>query len=302
MRNKVHKLRDLGHNLKNSLIAMVMIISLPESYTSLRQHLYIKDKTILTTDFVIKQILMDEKLCKGTPYAVLMGHGKGKRPAYQTQGQSSNLEGKKKNLKCFYCKKMGHIKSECRKMKADLAAKGNSNYKKGPELQEENAKLALVQKKTLVKLFMAHEGKQGLAESWIIDSGATSTMTLRREWFCDYIPFKLAVPIGLGNDRVIDAVRPGSVRISMKVDEKSMVYELCDVYYVPNMGMNNLLSVTYISKRNYSLFFGQDEYNILKGRNVIGKARKRNKLWILKGKTLFPTQEFTHIAKASINT
>jgi len=146
-----------------------------------------KDKTTLTTDFVIKQILMDEKSREGTPHVALIGHGKGKRPAYQTQGQSSDLEGKKKDLKCFYCKNMGHIKSEYRKMKADLAANGNSNHKKGPKSREENAKLASAQKETLIKLFMAHEGRQELAESWIVDSGATSTMTSRREWFCDYI-------------------------------------------------------------------------------------------------------------------
>jgi len=45
-----------------------------------------KDKTTLTTDFVIKQILMDEKSREGTPHVILMGHGKGKRPVYQTQG------------------------------------------------------------------------------------------------------------------------------------------------------------------------------------------------------------------------
>jgi len=88
----------------------------------------------------------------------------------------------------------------------------------------------------------------------------------------------------------------------MEIDGKSTVYELCDIYYVPNIGMNNLLSVTYMSERNYSLFFGRDEYNILKGKNVIGKARKRDKLWILEGKTLSPTQESAHVAKASINT
>ena len=66
----------------------------------------------------------------------------------------------------------------------------------------------------------------------------------------------LLTPIGLGDDRVINAVGSGSVRISMKVNGKSIVYELCDVYYIPNMEMNNLLSVTYMSKRNYSIFFG----------------------------------------------
>ena len=32
IRDKVHRLRDLGHNLKNSLIVTVMIILLLESY------------------------------------------------------------------------------------------------------------------------------------------------------------------------------------------------------------------------------------------------------------------------------
>ena len=299
MREKVHRLRDLGHDLKDSLIAMVMIISLPESYTLLRQHLYMKDKTTLTTDFIIKQILMDEKSREGTPHVALMGHGKGKRPA---PSQSSDHEGKKKDVKCFYCKKIGHFKSECKKMKADLASNGNSNNKKGSESREENAKLASAQKETLIKLFMAHEGNPNLAESWIIDSGATSTMTSRREWIYDYIPFKSAVPIGLGDDRVINAVGSGSVRISMDGDGKPTVYKLRDVYYVPNMGTNNLLSVTYMSERNYSTIFGRDECSILKGRNVIGKARKRDKLWILKGKTLSPTQESAHVVRASIDT
>jgi len=133
MRNKVHRLRDLGHGLKDSLIAMVMIISLPESYALLRQHLYMKDETTLTTDFIIKQILIDKKSREESSHVVLISHGKGKRPIYQTQGQSSNLEGKKKDLKYFYCKKMGHIKSECRKMKIDLAVNGSSNHKKRPE-------------------------------------------------------------------------------------------------------------------------------------------------------------------------
>jgi len=82
MRDKVHRLRDLRHNLKDSLIATVMIISLPEFYALLRQHLYMKDKTTLTTNFVIKQILMNKKSHKGTPHVALMGYGKGKRPAY----------------------------------------------------------------------------------------------------------------------------------------------------------------------------------------------------------------------------
>jgi len=185
-----------------------------------------------------------------------MGHGNGKRLAYQASGQSSNLKGKKRDLKYFYYKKISYIKSECKKMKTDLTANNNSYYKKEPELQKENAKLASAQKKTLIKLFMAYEERKEFAEIWIIDLRVTSTMTSRKEWFCNYIPFKLAIPIGLGDDRIINAIGSGPVRISMEVDGRSMVYELCNIYYVSNIGMNNLLSVMYISERNYSSFFG----------------------------------------------
>ena len=54
MREKVHRLKDLGHTFKDLLIAMVMIISLLESYASLCQHLFMKDKNTLTMDFIIR--------------------------------------------------------------------------------------------------------------------------------------------------------------------------------------------------------------------------------------------------------
>jgi len=58
MSEKVHKLKDLGYNLKDVTIAMLIMVSLPEYYASLRQHLYMKDEDTLTMDFVIKQILL----------------------------------------------------------------------------------------------------------------------------------------------------------------------------------------------------------------------------------------------------
>jgi len=58
------------------MIAMLIMVLLPESYTSLRQHLYIKDKDTLTMDFVIKQILLEENAHRDTSYVVLIGEVK----------------------------------------------------------------------------------------------------------------------------------------------------------------------------------------------------------------------------------
>jgi len=82
MHEKVHRLKDLGHTFKDSLIAMVLIISLPESYMLLRQHLFMKDKNTLTMDFVIRQILMDKKSQEAAPHVALKVDQKGKKLAH----------------------------------------------------------------------------------------------------------------------------------------------------------------------------------------------------------------------------
>jgi len=100
MCDKVYRLRDLGHDLKDSLIATAMIISLPESYSSLQRRLSMQDENTLTTNFVIHQILAEEKSRMENSHGA---HHKGKKPT-QVQQNNSNTK-KKKNLTYHYCKK-----------------------------------------------------------------------------------------------------------------------------------------------------------------------------------------------------
>jgi len=198
-----------------------MIISLPESYTSLRQHLFMKNKNTLTMDFVIRQILMDEKSQEAVPHVALKVDPKGKKPA----NQSNDNDAKKKNLICHYCKKKGHFKANCWKFKVDQGTNDSTDAKKAKESKDKMAKLAADNKETIINLFMAWEGTLDLAENWIIDSGAMSPMTARKDWIINYTPFERLIPISLGDDRTIKAIRSGSVRISMNVNGSSNVYK-----------------------------------------------------------------------------
>ena len=164
--------------------------------------------------------------------------GKGKKPIHQFQGSSNDGDAKKKNMKCHYCKRKGHIKSKYRKLKADLASDNVSDNKKGQGSRDQNAKVASTTQETLINLFMACQGKSDLADKWIIDSGATSPMTARKDWMTNYIPFDMPIFIGLGDDSVIKAIGSGSIRITMDVGKKSKTYELHDIYYVLDMGAN----------------------------------------------------------------
>jgi len=47
--------------VNNNLVGMAIMSRLLESYLSLKQHLSMQDESRLTTDFIIKQVLLEEK-------------------------------------------------------------------------------------------------------------------------------------------------------------------------------------------------------------------------------------------------
>ena len=55
-------------------------------------------------------------------HIALMRESKGKKPVKQSQDPSADGNVKKKNMKCYYYKKKGYLKLECRKLKANQSA------------------------------------------------------------------------------------------------------------------------------------------------------------------------------------
>jgi len=182
MCQKVHKLKSLGHDLTSSLIATAMIISLPDFYSTLRQLLFMTEDSKLTTDFVIHQALMEERTCGDTQsHVALMGNIKGKKPSNYTKEPLGDSTAWKKNLKCHYCKKKGHIKSECRKLKSDQPG-GNPDKSKPTTSGDHTAKVATTTlEESVVNLFMAWERTSEMTDDWIVDLGAMAPMTARKE-------------------------------------------------------------------------------------------------------------------------
>jgi len=273
---KLQKLKDLGYEVNDNLVGMVIMSGLPESYFSLKQHLSMQDESRLTTDFIIKQVLLEEKNhIRPLSQIALVGNTKWKKPGGQTLASSDNSTAWKKNLKCHYCKKKGHIKSECQKLKTDQP-NGGPERSKSTTNTDHTAKIATAAtKESVVNLFMAWIGASDLRDEWIIDSGATVPMTSRREWFTSYTPFDHEVSIGLEDDSIIRAIGLGSVIISMNVDESSRPFEFRDVYYVPEMGSNNLLSVSYIINKGYLVNFDTNQCKILKKNIIVGSGDRK---------------------------
>ena len=58
---------------------------------------------------------------------------------------------------------------------------------------------------------------------------------------------------------------------------------------------NNLLSVTYMVKKGYTVDFGVNNCKIRKDGNVVGIAERKLGLWVLKGTTSSPDYQSAHI-------
>jgi len=129
----------------------------------------------------------------------------------------------------------------------------------------------------------------------------TLPIVSRKKWFINYFLFRTLISISLGNDSIIKAVRSGSVRISMIVDSTSRLFKLQDIYYIPDIRTNNLLSVTYMVQKKYTVNFGTNMCEISKARLIIGRAKNRKGLWILDSNPVVPNPYIAYIAKMSLS-
>jgi len=177
-------------------MAVAIIHSLPETYSILKTILLSTPEDKLSSDAIINHILVEEKSQKSqstsqTAFVTHLEKGKEKAQDKGKRGQGKGADGKPKLGKCAYCKKKGHYKAECRKMKHDLEEKGEdgSGKKSAEALHAKVARAESDDDDEHIYLFMAQmlqEQKAEVAERWIVDSDASSSMTSNREWLANY--------------------------------------------------------------------------------------------------------------------
>ena len=133
--HKAYILQTLNHSLTDSLVAITIIHSLFETYSTLKTILLSTPKDKLSSLVIINYILVEEKSQKSqstsqTTFVAHLGKEKGKAQNKEKRRQRKRADGKPKLGKCVYCKKKGHYKAKCRKMKHDLKEKGEGGSEK----------------------------------------------------------------------------------------------------------------------------------------------------------------------------
>ncbi|KAJ3474092.1 hypothetical protein NLI96_g12653 [Meripilus lineatus] len=285
MRQKAYILYSLGVKLDNALIAISMIISLPKSYSTLCTILMATEDEI-KTDTVVAQILNEEKSRRDSNAATTL--------IAKTDNKSKVKKDAKWSKKCDHCKKCGHLKAECRKLKAENEAKEKGST-------ELTAKIATISDSYGdLQVFMAMlellAANTKLSNEWIIDSGASVPMSSHRDWFQSYQCLSNPKSVRLGDAHPIPAPGIGTICLHVRLnDGTDTVVTMQDVYYIPDLH-GNLLSVSHFTESGGSVNFAGNTYMLI---DMTGKVsittHKQDSLYVVNAKAVTPESAYITI-------
>ncbi|KAG8499485.1 hypothetical protein CXB51_005959 [Gossypium anomalum] len=185
LRDHISQFITILNDLKNVEVhiddedqAMLLLCSLPPSYKSFRETLiYGKDK--LSFEDVNDHLLSRDKLNNE-----LHLDSKTDRQAFIL------VASKKRDKRCRYCKKLGHVKADCYKLQNKRAIESNEEDVVGPNLVDENGDDFLL---------VSTSDNTKLTSERILDSGCSFHICPNREWFSTYSSVEGRV-VRMGND------------------------------------------------------------------------------------------------------
>lgn len=194
----------------------------------------------------------------------LLNHEKKQKDRKGTDESESAMAVRSKEIRCYYCKKLGHIKRNCSAFKQ--RQNSQTAVPQGANVADDEGEDAIM---------VTHALKAGHTMNWIVDSGATCHMCANQEFFVDLQPLGKPMDVTLGDGRVLQATGRGLVTLSMRLPGGSeRRCNLLDVLYVPALSYN-LLSVSRAAERGYFTEFDCNGCQIsVPGGRVVAKATR----------------------------
>ena len=250
MKELTERLAAIGAPIAEEDQVVTLLGSLPKSYSTFVTAQEARENASLN---YLQQALAHEEQKR---------HGQGHSESTDVQRGDAALVGEsKKKFKprkpiCFGCQQPGHFRRDCPKEKRVPSHKAETADEKAEDLESTGA--------------FAASTDSSQAETWLVDSGASSHMTWDKELLTNYHEFETPEKVGLGDGWTLDAFGVGDVHLKMlfKVSQpkKSVMYR---VLYVPQLA-RNLFSVRAATSKGNLIKFGHSRCWI---RDKIGQLR-----------------------------
>ncbi|KAG8498715.1 hypothetical protein CXB51_005041 [Gossypium anomalum] len=274
-------------------LGLILLCSLPPSYSTFRDTI-LYSRESLTVDEVYDSLTSYDKMKHlvvkpDSQGEGLIVRGRQDRNTDDDRGrtQERNHRGKSKGRSkssnrgktCNFCKKKGHIKSECYKLQNKI--KGEAANQKGKQ-PENSGEADVVEDYSDGELLVASVNDSKVSEEWILDSGCTFHMSPNRDWFTTYETVSEGVVL-MGNNASCKIAGVGTIKVKMF---DGVVRTLSDVRYVPEL-KRNLISLSTLDSKGYRYTAESGVLKISKGSLVVMKGqRKTAKLYVLQGSTI----------------
>ena len=295
------KVTTLRLPLDDKLVAFAIISSLPPSMGTLKKILSNTKPSDMTTENVMSQITLDEqqRMCEsGTSasafFAKIAKKGKG----------AKDKSGDKPKKQCTHCKMRNHEVKDCRKLQREKEQKAKGGTTASPPKPAATAKVAIANAgDDVVHLFSAAAAEPTPRDNvafalrvhpteanqhWIIDSGASRTMSCNRDWFYSFSTLACLIRVTLGDNSCINATGIGRIPVCMRANGQWNNAVLQDVLFVPELN-RNLLSVAHLTERGADIRFTGTECQLYTQLgHLTCSGQLRGKLYIMDMQTVVP--------------
>jgi len=233
--------------------------SLPSSYGAFINAWDSYDETKQTFENLTSRLLKEEKRLTqeddvAAAFATLNVKKKNTN-SHASKNNKSTDQGKltgKKDITCFYCKKVEHIKRDCFKWKENSKRK-KDNQEDGSEDNSKNVALSAELKNISVS---------GYESAWLADSAASKHMTSKKDWFTVLRPIDSSTNVvQIGDNSFVQAEGIGSVEVLALVNGQWEPRTLENTLYVPKL-KKNLFSVGAATSKQFEVIFDDSKIEV----------------------------------------
>nr|CAD1844275.1 unnamed protein product [Ananas comosus var. bracteatus] len=211
----------------------------------------------------------------------LVARGRSREKGSGNRG-TSRSKSKHRNLICGYCKKKGHIKADCFKLKNKEQRKNNGDKnqsQKNTNTEVEASVAARESDKNDIVFTVTDKTRR--QDEWLMDSACSFHICTHREWFSTYMPIE-GGDVLMENHSKCTVIRIGTVRVRIF---DGVVRTISEVQHVPDM-RKNLISLGTLDTKGFKYSSADGLMKVAKGNHVVMKAKLSDMLYVLQGFTV----------------
>ena len=199
-----------------------------------------------------------------------VGGDRNRRAESENDSTGEKRRDRKKDVKCYYCNRKGHIKKDCQQREHD--------ERSGTSQEEDSSNCSLVSDQAYVAT---------TNDEWLGDSGASSHITSHREWFTTFKETS-PYPLHVGGGKVLYGRGIGTIMVEIFDGKSWSRSNLFDVRYVPEFGSVNLFSLGSVVRRSMSITMDRNGTSIKRGKKTLIVGRLAGTMTIMGIRTVVP--------------